>query len=68
MGEKGIPKEWVHIEYAGKRQIRTKDWIYTNKGELIRVNELGSAENQPEAKGNHPDVRKEMEKILIDSE
>jgi hypothetical protein len=35
---------------------------------LIRVNELGSPENQPEAKGNHPDVRKEMEKILIDSE
>ena len=68
LGEDTTPKEWVHIEYLGNRQIRTKDWIYTNKGKLIRVNELGRPENQPEAQGDHADVRNEMEKILIDSE
>jgi len=64
LGEKGSPKEWVHIEYVGKRQIRTKDWIYTNKGELIRVNELDHPENQPQKQGDHEDVRNEMKTIF----
>jgi ribosomal protein S3AE len=58
----------VHIEYLGNRQIRTKDWIYTNKGDLIRVNELGRPENQAQSQGDQADVRKLMEEILIDSE
>jgi len=69
LGEKGSPKEWVHIEYKNNRQIRTKEWIYTDKAKLTRVNELGRPENQPEAQGDHADVRNEMKKIftLIDA-
>lgn len=64
LGKDTAPKEWVHIEYLGNRQIRTKEWIYTNKGELIRVNELGHPENQPQEQDEYPDVRKEMKSIF----
>lgn len=48
LGKKGNPKQWVHIEYRENRQIRTKDWIYTNKDKLIKVNEIGEPKNNPE--------------------
>ena len=68
VGEKGSSKEWVHIEYKDDRQIRTKEWIYTDKGKLIRVNELGRPENRPEKEGDHADARNKMKRIfaLID--
>ena len=66
MGEDGPAKPWVHIEYRGDRQIRTQEWIYTNKDKLIKVNPLGRPENQAEELGDHPDVRKAMKKILAE--
>ena len=70
LGKKGNPREWVHIEYKGERQIRTREWIYTDKGKLIQVNELGQPEKEPEKSGDHADVRNEMKRILasIDGE
>lgn len=70
VGGKGPSKEWVHIEYKNNRQIRTKEWIYTDKGRLTRVNELGRPENRPEKEGDHADARNEMKRIfaLIDKE
>ena len=70
LGEKSPSKEWVHIEYKENRQIRSKEWIYTNKGNLIKVNELGRPENRPEKKTDHPGIRDEMKRILnlIDKE
>ena len=68
LGKEGPSKEWVHIEYMGNRQIRTKEWIYTNKGDLIKVNQLGHPENRPQKQSDHEDVRNEMKSIfsLID--
>ena len=70
VGGKGPSKEWVHIEYKNNRQIRTKEWIYTDKGRLTRVNELGRPENRPEKEGDHADARNKMKRIfaLIDKE
>ena len=69
LGKEGPSKEWVHIEYMGNRQIRTKEWIYTNKGDLIKVNQLGHPENRPQKQSDHEDVRNEMKSIfsLIDA-
>lgn len=64
LGEDGPSREWVHIEYKGNRQIRTKEWIYTDKGELTQVNGLGQPESRPEKSEAHADVREEMERIL----
>jgi|TARA_B100001964_G_scaffold179472_1_gene198146 arylsulfatase A-like enzyme len=64
LGKEGPSKEWVHIEYKQDRQIRTKEWIYTNKGNLIKVNELGRPENRPEKQTNHSGIRKEMKRIF----
>ncbi len=57
-------KQWVHIEYKGDRQIRTRDWVYTDKGKLNRVNELGRPENRPESQFDYPDIREQMERIF----
>jgi arylsulfatase A len=62
--EYGPSREWVHIEYKGDRQIRTKEWVYTDKGKLTKVNELGQPENRQEKSEDHADVRKEMEGVL----
>jgi arylsulfatase A-like enzyme len=64
LGKKGSPKEWVHIEYIKNRQIRNKEWTYTNKGDLIKVNQLGDPENLPEKTTDHLKTRKEMKRIL----
>ena len=64
LGQEGPSKEWVHIEYKDNRQIRTKEWIYTKKGNLIKVNQLGRPENRPEKKTDHPEIRKEVQGIF----
>jgi arylsulfatase A len=66
MGRDGPSKDWVHIEYKGDRQIRTKEWIYTSRGTLTQVNELGQPENRPENQGDHADVRKAMKGIFTE--
>ena len=64
LGKKGTPNEWVHIEYIKNRQIRNKEWTYTNKEGLIKVNQLGEPENRPERNTDHLKIRKEMDQIL----
>ena len=70
LGKKGPSKEWVHIEYRKNRQIRTRKWIYTNNGNLIKVNQLGHPENRPEKDTDHLEIRKKMQQIFdqIDEE
>ena len=69
-GNKQPSRQWVHIEYKNNEQIRTREWIYTRKGKLTRVNELGRPENRPERQGDHAVVRNEMKRIfaLIDGD
>ena len=69
MGEDGPAKPWVHVEYRGDRLIRTKEWIYTNKDKLIKVNPLGRPENEAEERSDDPDLCKAMKKVFakIDS-
>ena len=69
-GEGSSSREWVHVEYKNERQIRTKDWTYTDEGVLTRVNELGQPENHPEEQDDHAVVRNEMKRnfALIDGE
>lgn len=31
------PKEWVHVQTANGRYLRTKDWIVTDKGEYKKI-------------------------------
>lgn len=64
LGKEQPSKQWVHIEYKNDRQIRTREWIYTGKGTLTRVNELGRPENRPERQGDHEAVRNEMKRIF----
>ncbi len=70
LGKEQPSRQWVHVEYKSNRQIRTKEWIYTRKGKLTRVNELGNPESRPERQGDHAVVRNEMKRIfaLIDGE
>ena len=63
-GEHAPSKEWVHVEYKNERHIRTKDWIYTDKGTLTRVSELGQPENDPEEQNGQSVVRDHIKKIF----
>ena len=63
-GEDSSSREWVHIEYKNERQIRTKDWTYTDEGTLTKVNEFGQPENDPEEQNGQSVVRDEMKKIF----
>lgn len=64
LGKKGNPKQWVHVEYKENRQIRTRDWIYNNKDELIKINGVGEPENNPEKEGSYKKTREELRNIL----
>ncbi len=57
-------RQWVHVEHGEKRLIRTKDWIFNNDQELIRVNQIGEKENRPEDESKHPEIRKRLGEIL----
>ena len=65
LGKKSPSNEWVHIEIKNNRQIRTKEWIYTNNGNLIKVNQLERPENRPEKYTDHLEIRKEMQRIFV---
>lgn len=64
LGKKGNPKKYVHIEYKENNQIRTKDWIYTNRDKLVKANMLGEQENSPIKEGSHNRTREELKNIL----
>ena len=70
LGKEHLQKNGFTSSIRSNRQIRTKQWIYTDKGKLTRVNELGRPENRPEKQGDHADVRNEMKRIFdfIDKE
>lgn len=40
LGKPGHPREWVHIQHEGNRQVRNRDYQLNNRGELRRVVEL----------------------------
>jgi arylsulfatase A len=40
LGKPGNPREWVHIQNAGNRQVRNSDYMLNNKDQLRRVVEL----------------------------
>ena len=68
IGKKGPSNEWVYIEYKNNRQIRTKEWIYSNNVNLIKVNQLGRPENRPKKDTGHLETRKEMQRIFVQIE
>jgi arylsulfatase A len=40
LGKPGKPREWVHIQHEGNRQVRNGEFMLNNKNELRRVVEL----------------------------
>lgn len=55
LGKPGEPRDWIHIQNQGDRQLRSSDYMLNNKHELRRVVELW----QDPAK---PDENKDPEK------
>ena len=50
LGKPGQPREWVHIQHEGCRQVRNSDYMLNNQGELRRVVELWQEPAQPNEK------------------
>jgi arylsulfatase A len=47
LGQPGQPREWVHIQNAGDRQVRNRDYMLNNSNELRRVVPLWAAPAEP---------------------
>jgi arylsulfatase A len=47
LGKPGQPREWVHIQHEGNRQVRNSDYMLNNKDELRRVVELWQEPAKP---------------------
>lgn len=40
LGKPGQPREWIHIQNASNRQVRDREYMLNNQGQLRRVGEL----------------------------
>ena len=49
-GKTGNPREWVHIQHLGQRQVRNSEYMLNNKNELRRVVELWEDTSPPNEK------------------
>jgi arylsulfatase A len=48
LGKTGSPREWVHIQHEGDRQIRSGEYMLNNKNQLRRVVELWKNPAEPD--------------------
>src|SRR5690606_14699048 len=72
-GAKVEPREWVHIQRADDRYLRTKEWIVTDKGEYKKVqpypNDAVKVEDSTldrKTKKELHQLKKELDSMLID--
>jgi len=63
LGKPGHPREWVHIQYEGARQVRNTDYMLNNRNELRRVVELWEDPAKPN-EGRFPDKEAAARKSL----
>lgn len=47
LGKPAQPREWIHIQNGEERQVRNRDYMLDNKGQLRRVVELWEAPAKP---------------------
>ncbi|WP_309722344.1 sulfatase-like hydrolase/transferase [Armatimonas sp.] len=67
LGKTGTPREWIHIQHEGKRQVRNGEYMLNNKGELRPVVELWQEPAKPiENKDSDKEatVRKSLQKVF----
>ena len=48
VGKRGNPREWIHIQHEGSRQVRNSDYMLDNKNQLRRVVELWEDPAKPD--------------------
>jgi arylsulfatase A-like enzyme len=48
LGKPGNPRQWVHIQHEGQRQVRNREYMLNHKGQLRPVVDLG--EKPPETR------------------
>jgi arylsulfatase A len=63
LGKPGSPREWVHIQHEGNRQIRNNDYMLNHKDELRRVVELWQEPAKPN-ENKEPDKETAARKAL----
>ena len=47
LGKPGSPREWIHIQHEGARQVRNSDYMLDNRNQLRRVVELWEEPAKP---------------------
>jgi arylsulfatase A-like enzyme len=66
LGKAGQPREWIHIQDQNKRQVRNRDYMLNNEGELRRVVGLWEAPAKPSESGESKETaaRKGLQSAL----
>lgn len=52
LGKPGAPREWVHLQHGGDRQLRNREYMLDNKNQLRRVVELWEDPAKPDENRN----------------
>ena len=47
LGQPGSPRQWVHYQNGSQRQVRSRDFLLNNRGNLRPVVEIGAARAAP---------------------
>ena len=63
LGKPGHPREWIHIQNAGDRQVRNSEYMLDNKNQLRRVVQLWEEPAQPN-ENKEPDKEAAARKTL----
>lgn len=66
-GKPGQPREWVHIQHEGARQVRSQDFMLDNKDRLRKVVEIWQEPAKPNEDRNPEQeaaARKSLQEVL----
>ncbi len=64
LGKPGNPREWIHIQHEGQRQVRNSEYMLNNKGRLQRVVELGGKPAEAADPGKDAAARKSLQAVF----
>ncbi len=66
LGKPGNPREWIHIQHEGKRQVRNREYMLDHKGRLQRVVALGEKPPATRDPGKEAAARKSLHAVFDD--
>ncbi|MCM8534185.1 MAG: sulfatase-like hydrolase/transferase [Lentisphaeraceae bacterium] len=68
-GQKGTPRNWVHVQHQNKRHLRDNQYILTNEGKIrrtVQVWEMPAKSNKKKPTKQEQSSRKKLESVFLE--